>query len=100
MPQLRRTRTVAPDSHFQLPHPDLVTDPPTLIERAQLNLARFKYLWEQIGDQARVLLIDGAELDARGGCPPELRESIDKALARCAQSGLEEEERRGKREGG
>lgn len=95
MPRSPRARSVGPDSHFQLPHPDLVTEPHTLLQRTRFDLARFKHLWEQLGDQARVLIIDVAELDAREGCPSDLRESIEKALARCAQSGLEEEEEEG-----
>ena len=90
-----KSQAVDPDRHYQLASPVLVMDPPTLIERTLFDLARFKFLWEQLGNQARILRINVAELDARGGCPPELRESIDKALALCAQGGLEEQERRG-----
>lgn len=85
MPRLRRTRTAAPDSNYQIPHPELVTNPPTLIDRARFDLARFKHLWEQLGLESQRLLADVAELEAAGGCPPDLHTSISHALALILQ---------------
>jgi hypothetical protein len=78
----------------------LVTEPPTLLQRTQFDLARFKHLWEQLGDQARVLLIDVAELDAAGGCPPELHSSIQHAISLCTNQAAEVVRKGGRGDGG
>jgi hypothetical protein len=83
MPRSSRAQAIGPDSHYQLPHPDLVTDPPSLLERTRFDLLRFQHLWEQLGLQARTLLVEVAELQAAGGCPPDLARAIQRAAATC-----------------
>ena len=84
-----------PDQNYQLPHPVLVSDPPTLLERTRANITHIEHLCAQVVIKSCLLRLDVAELVARGECPSDLRESCDKVLAKGGIYGHEEEERRG-----
>jgi hypothetical protein len=83
MPQKTRTRAILPDRNFQLPHPDLVTDTPTPLERTQQDIAAFKHHWEQLGLQAQRLAQDLQDLEAAGGVPPDISAAIQRAINLC-----------------
>lgn len=68
-----------PDRNYQLPHPDLVCVPPSLIERTQDDLLLYMSHWEQLGDVAVKLARDLADLEASGGCPDDLAQALSEA---------------------
>ena len=96
MPRSRRSQPIGPDHNYQLPHPDLVTDPPTLLDRTQQHLTRFKFLWEQLGLQALALQGDIRDLEAAGGCPDQLVSSIHQAISRVLSADLSPDVDKGK----
>ena len=76
----RRTRAVDPDRHYQLPHPDLVSIPPALLEHTRVDLLSYIDLWERLGAAAEVLARDLRELESAGGCPDDLAAALLEAI--------------------
>ncbi len=81
-----KSLAVDPDRHYQLPHPDLVCVPPSLIERTQNDLLLYMSLWDQLGVQAGKLARDLADLEASGGCPGHLAQALSEAARMFLQS--------------
>ena len=65
-----------PDRHYQLASPVLVSDPPTLLERTRADIARFKHLWEQLGEVSDNLARDSREWDDSGVLPEDLGQQL------------------------
>jgi hypothetical protein len=88
-----KSRSVDPDRHYQLPHPDLVCVPPALIEDTRVNLSRYITHWEDLGVLAGKLARNLRDLEASGGCPEDLAQALSWAVSKYLLSFREEEER-------
>lgn len=84
-----------PDQNYQLPHPDLVCIPPSLMEDTRATLSLYMSLWEQLGDAAVKLAGNLRELEAAGGCPEDLAKALSWAASLYLQSGAQNPEGRG-----
>jgi hypothetical protein len=84
-----KSRSVDPDRHYQLPHPDLVCVPPSLMEDTRVNLSNYMSHWEQLGDDAGKLSRNLRDLEASGGCPDDLAQALSWAISLYLQSGAQ-----------
>ena len=76
-----KSRAVEPDRHYQLPHPDLVSVPPALLERTRQHLLSYMDLWERLGAVSAALARDLRELESAGGCPDDLAAALSWAVS-------------------
>lgn len=81
-----KSKAVDPDRHYQLPHPDLVCVPPSLMEDTRVNLSNYMSHWEQLGDDAVKLSRNLRDLEASGGCPDDLAQALSEAARMFLQS--------------
>ena len=84
-----------PDQNYQLPHPDLVCVPPSLMEDTRETLSLYMSLWEQLGLQAGKLAGNLRDIEASGGCPDDLAAALSWAISLYLQSGAQNHEGRG-----